>query len=315
MDHPAPPGSRHEQAKRIACGLAGGGFSATEIYGLTRPLYPPDVGDHELQRLAAWAVNRFGRLGQREGAPAPAPFRDGGRPHRPAPVPALPPPAGAIRGFLRGFAVGEEALFDASPVTLPADWREDGPLLLRSLYLPGERVNLVTDFHREGDKARPKGRGKTLPREAWLAEIHAQGVPESPAGAWIRMNPLAGKGIADADVGACRFALLECDAVPYPLQMAFFARLPLPIAALVTSGGRSLHAWVRVNTPDGETYRKTVGEILERLAPYGVDRANRNPSRLARLPGVNRQIGASGDGRQRLLYLHPTANAFQPIFP
>jgi hypothetical protein len=36
-----------------------------------------------------------------------------------------------------------------------------------------------------------------------------------------------------------------------------------------------------------------------------VDTKNKNPARLSRLPGVVRQIGANGDGRQRLFYLNP----------
>jgi RecA-family ATPase len=59
---------------------------------------------------------------------------------------------------------------------------------------------------------------------------------------------------------------------------------------LVHSGGRSLHAIVRVDASDAEEYRKRVDYIYDYLDKNGlkVDKANRNPSRLSRLPGVTR---------------------------
>jgi hypothetical protein len=119
------------------------------------------------------------------------------------------------------------------------------------------------------------------------------------------MNPVDGCGIADANVTAFRFALVECDAMPLELQMALLARIPLPISAIISSGGRSLHAWVRVDADTLEDYRRTVSRMLALLARFGVDGQNKNPGRMSRLPGVVRKIGAEGDGRQRLLYLNP----------
>ena len=119
------------------------------------------------------------------------------------------------------------------------------------------------------------------------------------------MNPLDGRGIADTNITAFRYALLESDALPMELQLALFARLPLPIAAVLSSGGRSYHAWVRVDAADAATYRKIVSRLLQMLAQFAVDAKNKNPSRLSRLPGAKRIIGAVGDGVQRLLYLNP----------
>ncbi len=310
LENPAPPGGRHEQIKRLACALVGQGLTPAECFGLLRPRYGPDVPDGEIESLLRWAGDRISGAKRLPGQPPSVP------PGFPRPrSQASPDPAEAIGRFLQGFQAGEEALFEASPVPLSGDWQEDARLLLGSLYAPADRVNLVWEFSLEGEKARPVGKGLTLPAADWLSRLRERGIPHGDAGAWIRLNPLAGNGVADADVGDFRFALLECDGVSLPLQTRLFSRLPLPIAALVASGGRSLHAWVRINAPDAASYRETVGEIFRRLTPLGIDPANRNPSRLARLPGVSRKIGGVGDTRQRLLYLNPSVATCQPILP
>jgi regulatory protein RepA len=125
-------------------------------------------------------------------------------------------------------------------------------------------------------------------------------MPRSEAGGWLRMNPLDGLGVADANVTAFRFALIECDGIPFELQMPLLAKLPLPIAVILGSGGRSLHAWVKIDASNADEFRRDVARMLALLAKLGVDTA-----RLSRLPGVVRRIGADGDGRQRLFYLNP----------
>jgi hypothetical protein len=124
-------------------------------------------------------------------------------------------------------------------------------------------------------------------------------------GAWLRMNPMDGQGVADVNVTAFRYALIECDAVPLELQLSLLAKLSLPIAAILTSGARSIHAWVKIDAANADEYRRDVSRLLASLAKFGVDGKNKNPSRMSRLPGVVRRIGAHGDGRQRLYYLNP----------
>jgi RecA-family ATPase len=67
--------------------------------------------------------------------------------------------------------------------------------------------------------------------------------------------------------------------------------LKLPIAALVYSGGKSLHAIVRVDAGSYDEYRKRVDFLYSVCDKNGlkVDRQNRNPSRLSRMPGVIRK--------------------------
>jgi RecA-family ATPase len=99
------------------------------------------------------------------------------------------------------------------------------------------------------------------------------------------------------------------------LQLSFYGKLRLPIAALYASGGRSIHCLVKMDCADAGEYREQVARILKMLAPYGFDAANKNPSRLSRLPGASREIGANENGEQRLLYLNPEPVEGERIFP
>ncbi|MBQ5545510.1 MAG: AAA family ATPase, partial [Clostridia bacterium] len=109
-------------------------------------------------------------------------------------------------------------------------------------------------------------------------------------GAWIRFNPLDGQGIGNANVTDFRFALVESDNVDLEKQNAIIRELELPVAALVYSGGKSLHAIVRIEAADAKQYRERV-EYLYKVCDkngFEVDRNNKNPSRLSRMPGVIR---------------------------
>ena len=81
----------------------------------------------------------------------------------------------------------------------------------------------------------------------------------------------------------------------------------LPVVALIDSGNKSLHAWIRV--PDVHTFEEWKIKIEQKffeqcLKPLGIDTACKNPSRMSRLPGCIRKE----TGRwQRLLYLNPEA--------
>ena len=129
----------------------------------------------------------------------------------------------------------------------------------------------------------------------WKAEV----------GGWIRFNPLDGEGVKNENVTSFKFALVESDTLPIAEQDVIFRKLELPIAALVHSGGKSLHAIVRVDAADYEEYRKRVEFLYDFLEKQGVaiDKQNRNPSRLSRMPGLtrngNRQyLAATNIGRK-----------------
>jgi len=109
-------------------------------------------------------------------------------------------------------------------------------------------------------------------------------------GAWIRFNALDGEGVRNDNVTQFKYALVESDSMPVADQDAMYRKLELPIACLVHSGGKSLHAIVKVDAPDYTEYRKRVEFLYDFLQKNGVhvDKQNRNPSRLSRMPGVTR---------------------------
>lgn len=109
-------------------------------------------------------------------------------------------------------------------------------------------------------------------------------------GAWIRFNPLDGKGCKNENVSEYRYALVESDATEIEKQNAIIRELELPVACLVHSGKKSLHAIVRVDAADYTEYRKRVDYLYNVCQKNGlkIDTQNRNPSRLSRLPGVTR---------------------------
>ncbi|MEQ2457311.1 AAA family ATPase [Flavonifractor hominis] len=177
---------------------------------------------------------------------------------------------------------------------------------LRALFAPEERVGYVAEcWQREGRWLPGRGRWDRTAGELIQALEHCGGDLERAlgplrreAGAWIRFNPLDGKGCKDENVTAFRYALVESDSMPIQRQYEAIRALQLPVACLVHSGGKSLHAIVRVDAADREEYRRRVDYLYEACRRGGleVDRQNRNPSRLSRMPGV-----ARGAGRQRLL--------------
>jgi hypothetical protein len=216
-------------------------------------------------------------------------------------------PSSAIENHLQGFRCTEAELSDASPVKMSEDWRKDGVVLLENCFEPTEYINIVTKYQRYERKtdsvvkANPDGIGESKTCQD-MVEYVQNGFTSLEGGAWLRINPVDGKGVSDANVASFRHALIEFDRVPMDLQLSFLAKAPLPIAAILTSGGKSCHAWIRIDAADFAEYESTVMRLREVLTKFGIDRSNKNPSRLSRLPGVVRKIGGEGDGIQRLLY-------------
>lgn len=228
----------------------------------------------------------------------------------PTAAPVALDPVAEVTKYLNGFSCTDLELLNASAVEL-VDLNNDGWVMLENLFRPDELVNYVIAWEKyekkkSGEiKANPKGVGKTGKVSSLIAEWKKSGTPSSEAGGWFRINPVDGSGVNDKNITAFRYALVEFDAIPIELQISFLARVPLPIAAILTSGGKSVHAWIKVEADDFKDYEKTVEEMRNILTRFGIDRTNKNPSRLSRLVGVTRQIGATGDGRQKLLYLNP----------
>lgn len=173
---------------------------------------------------------------------------------------------------------------------------------LETLFEAGDNVGYVTETWESEDK----GKRRYLPTKGacdrTAGELIQQlkscggdigavlGDYKTEAGAWIRFNPLDGKGVKNENVTEYRYALVESDSMPIAQQHAVIRELELPVAVLVYSGGKSLHAIVRIDAPNYEEYRKRVDYLYKICKENGldIDRQNRNPSRLSRLPGVVR---------------------------
>lgn len=118
------------------------------------------------------------------------------------------------------------------------------------------------------------------------------------AGVWIRFNPLDGQGVKNSNVTEFRYALVESDDMSLGMQEAIVRKLELPIAALVYSGGKSIHAIVHIDAANYDEYRQRVDYLYKVCEKNGlaVDKQNKNPSRLSRAPGFRR-----GDHKQFLI--------------
>lgn len=126
---------------------------------------------------------------------------------------------------------------------------------------------------------------------------YAMGDYNPSAGAWIRFNPLDGYGVKNDNITEYRYALVESDNMSTGKQKAIIESLELPVAALVHSGNKSIHAIVHIDASSYEEYRRRVDYLYKVCKKNGlmVDGADRNPSRLSRLPGLLR------DGKKQFL--------------
>lgn len=189
----------------------------------------------------------------------------------------LPPaPPQAEWNPARELATYLETLFDSSDLVgyVTETWERDGKFLPQKGCYDRTAGQLLEDLSIcDGD----------------LGQVVGDWNPE--AGAWIRFNPLDGKGVKNENVTEFRYALVESDCMPIEEQYALLQQLELPVACLVHSGGKSLHAIVRVEAGSYEEYRKRVDYLYEVCEKNGLklDRQNRNPSRLSRMPGVTRR--------------------------
>lgn len=118
------------------------------------------------------------------------------------------------------------------------------------------------------------------------------------AGAWIRFNPLNGEGVRNTDIASLKYALVESDSLDIGKQLSIIHQLELPVAAVVYSGAKSIHAIVKVDASDNKEYRERVSYLYKICDKNGleVDSQNKNPSRLSRMPGCIR-----GDHKQFII--------------
>jgi RecA-family ATPase len=189
---------------------------------------------------------------------------------------------------------------ERSEIHIPEQWNPTEQIItyLETLFAPDENVGYVTESW-EHD-------GKFLPSKGCYDRTAGQLIKElyqckgdigsvfgdynSEVGAWIRFNPLDGKGVKNENVTEFRYALVESDTMDISAQKAIITELELPVAALVYSGKKSLHAIVKIDASTYEEYKKRVDYLYNVCNKNGLklDIQNRNPSRLSRMPGIMR---------------------------
>lgn len=171
---------------------------------------------------------------------------------------------------------------------LPAALADGQRLHLETCFDATELVAVVRGV---GPAGKPLNIGDIMPPVP-LVDDHDNGT-------FVRVNPMRIGGRGDADVTAWRHCLIECDQAPLELQWAAIQASRLPVAVVVHSGGRSVHAWVRVDASTAEEFRQraaAAADALDKFDGIKVDRSALNPSRWARLAGRRR-----GDAMQELL--------------
>lgn len=200
---------------------------------------------------------------------------------------------------------------------------------LAYLYQPGERVLVFTKFASQGQFIQWVGHGSfRLGRRSDVKAVPCSELPKGgPEGVWFLCQPVTGKWYPNPRnpnedgtlnlsrrsmeaVTAWRFMVLESDEAPEDLWLSFLATLPLPISAIYTSGGKSIHALVPVQAKDKAEWDQVKRLFVSILTKLGADSGALSAVRLTRLPGCTR-----GNREQKLLYLNPSPDlSGTPIF-
>ncbi len=194
----------------------------------------------------------------------------------------------------------EKGWIEGKELQEPKQWSPAKELVtyLETLFDSTENVGYVTDtYEKEGKYMPTKGCWDRTAGEL-IEQLNkcdddigrVLGDYKEEAGAWIRFNPLDGNGCKNDNVTDYRYALVESDTVDIEIQNAIIRELELPVACLVYSGGKSIHAIVKIEAGNYEEYRKRVNYLYDicNKNSLKIDAQNRNPSRLSRMPGVIR---------------------------
>ncbi len=198
---------------------------------------------------------------------------------------------------------------ERSPVVVD---RQDSASFLRRVYGfgSGEKVLLFSKMESPGQMVWEADRSDV---------IQAGHLPAGPEGVWFLPQPVDGEyhpnprlggklsRRSEESVTAWRFAVLESDEADADDWLRCLIQMPLRIVSICESGGRSIHALVRVDAASKANWDRMVGGIKPVLITLGADRGALSAVRLTRLPQATR-----GDRVQRLLYLN-TAPDGTPI--
>jgi len=192
-----------------------------------------------------------------------------------------------------------EDVADRSPVD-PAEVTSCD--FLEAVFKPEEFVVITS---RLNDPGRPYRVGS---RAEWVNGM------KSEDGIFYLSNPVDGQVRKNADgnwslrsetnLTDFRHMVLECDKPDCLLWIRAMAQVPLPIASITSSGGKSIHLLVRWGSSTKAAFVEDLDAVKPGLVRYGADSQAMTAVRLTRLPG-----GMRGDREQKLLFLDPKAEA------
>jgi len=236
-------------------------------------------------------------------------------------------------------AVTLDWLAARSPVPVPAEHGQGvgtAAAFLDALYPHGARLLVFVKQFSQGDFLHEVGRGSFRLAAAPKVRAVASPLPAgAPEGVWWLVQPVTGAWLPNpnnrdrkggvrlgrrhaACVTSWPFLVLESDEAPADLWLRALVQLPFPIVAACTSGGRSIHALVRVNAESKAAWDALRDDLMPIVCPLGADAGALSAVRLSRLPGCLRHGKRSRDGnldryprpqRQRLVWLNPAAPA------
>jgi hypothetical protein len=210
---------------------------------------------------------------------------------------------------------------------LPVDAQTIGTFL-QQLYAPGERVIIFDEFKSQGQDVWQHD-GVIIP--PYEPQRFRKG---KLRGVWILCNPVTGQFVPDdklnedgtphltrrswRTITAWRYLVLESDEAAPAQWLSALAQLPLPISAIYTSGGKSIHALVRLDARSKADWDAQAAQINPIVIPLGADPGAISGVRLTRLPCCERLGTDDKNGNyvrylqprlQKLLYLNPTPDS------
>jgi len=168
---------------------------------------------------------------------------------------------------------------------------------LQRLYRPGESVILFDELKSQGILVCECGEP---PYDARCLDHVVNGHKD---GVWFLCNPVDGEfhpnprlggkrsRRSEESVTAWRYLVLESDEADTAMWLAALVQMPLRIAAIYKSGGRSIHALIRVDAESKADWDAKALELKPLLTVLGADPGAITAVRLTRLPGCYRGQG------------------------
>jgi len=210
----------------------------------------------------------------------------------------------------------------AAKIQMPANWRhwlwerspkrpetQNAMSFLAHLYQPGENILAFDAMKAKSPRWNIRVED---PMNCRTPETMRNG--GNGAGIWFLCNPTDGQWHlnprqknrpscrSEESVTQFRYAVLESDVAPADLWLAFVSQIPARIAAIYSSGGRSIHTLIRIDADSKSAWDVQIAPLKRPLRVLGGDAGCLSAVRLSRLPGCARP---DKNDFQKLLYLAP----------